>query len=87
MPNSKQAAKRFRQSEKRRLLNKSARSSMKTAMKKVLGAESPETAQQSLALAMKKVDKAAKRNVIHKNTAARIKSRLSRAASAAAAAE
>jgi small subunit ribosomal protein S20 len=82
MPNTKQAAKRLRQNEKRRVLNKSARSAMKSAMKKVLGAESPEKAQEILPLAMKKVDKAAKRNVIHKNTAARIKSRLSRAASA-----
>lgn len=85
MPNSKQAAKRMRQNEERRVQNKSARSAMRTAMKKVLAADTPEQAQASLPQAMKRVDKAAKRKVIHKNTAARIKSRLSTAAAKKAA--
>ena len=80
MPNTKQAAKRLRQSEKARIQNKSARSAMRTSVKKVLSAETPEAAAESLPLAMKRVDKAAKRNVIHKNAAARIKSRLHSAA-------
>lgn len=80
MPHSKQARKRHRQSEERRVANKSARTSMRTAVKRVLQASSPEAAKQSLPEAMKRVDKAAKKSVIHRNTAARIKSRLARSA-------
>jgi len=79
MTNSKQSAKRVRQNDKARIRNKTVRSSMKTAVKKVLGAESPEVAKEGLPMAMKRVDKAAKNNVIHKNAAARLKSQLSRA--------
>ena len=80
MPNSKQAAKRMNQNETRRKQNKTVRSAMRSAVKSVLEADSPEEAGKHLAAAMKKVDKAAKRNVIHANTAARNKSQLSRAA-------
>lgn len=80
MPNSKQAAKRMRQNEKAREENKRVRSAMRSAVKKVLQAPSPEEAKKALPAAMKKVDKAAKKNVIHANTAARKKSQLSRAA-------
>ena len=73
MPNSKQAKKRMRQNEARRVHNKALRTSMRTAMKGVLKADSPEAAAAALPLAMKRVDKAAKRNVIHTNTAARYK--------------
>lgn len=83
MPNSKQASKRLRQDDIRRIRNKSTRSQMKTAMKKVLSADSKEEAEKALPMAMKKVDKAMKSSVVHKNAAARIKSRLSRAVNAA----
>jgi small subunit ribosomal protein S20 len=76
MPNSKQAAKRMRQNDRRRLQNKSKRSAMKSAVKKVLAAPSADEAREQLAMAMKRVDKAAKHNVIHKNAAARLKRRL-----------
>ena len=79
MPNTKQAKKRLRQDDERRIRNKATRSSMKTAMKKVLDATSKEEAAAALPAAMKKVDKAQKSSVVHKNTAARIKSRLSKA--------
>jgi small subunit ribosomal protein S20 len=82
MPNSKQAKKRIRQADKRREQNKVTRSSMRTAMKKVLQAETPEAAREALPMAMKRVDKAAKNNVIHDNAAARYKSRLSRTVNA-----
>ena len=82
MPNSKQAKKRVRQDEELRQQNKTVKSAMRTAMKKVLNAESAEAAAAALPTAMKRVDKAAKRNVIHANAAARHKSRLGRAASA-----
>ncbi len=80
MPNTKQAKKRVLQTEKRRESNKRATSAMRTAVKKVLQAPTAEEAQAGLPEAMKKIDKAAKHKIIHKNTAARKKSRLARAA-------
>lgn len=82
MPNNKQAKKRVRLNEKRAAENKVVRSSMRSAMKKVLKAETAEEAQQALPNAMKRIDKAAKKNIIHDNTAARYKSRMSRTAAA-----
>jgi small subunit ribosomal protein S20 len=84
MTNSKQAAKRVRQSEAARQRNKQKRSTMKSALKTVAKADSPERALATAALAMKRVDKAAKSGVIHKNAAARLKSRIARQAAAAA---
>lgn len=78
MPNSKQAKKRVRQNEEQRLHNKTIRTSMRTAMKKVLAAETKDAANAALPRAMKRIDKAAKSNVIHDNAAARYKSRLAR---------
>lgn len=80
MTNSKQAGKRVRQNENARVRNKTVRSSMKTAIKKVKRAESPEKAKEALPAAMKRIDKAAKNHVIHKNAAARLKSQVTRAA-------
>jgi len=80
MPNNKQAKKRMTQDQERNTANKVVRTRMRSAMKKVLQAESPEAARAALPEAMKRVDKAAKKNVIHANTAARKKSRLARAA-------
>lgn len=82
MPNTNQAKKRLRQDEKRRLQNKAVRSSMRTAIKKVLSADSPDAVAAAMPEAMKRIDKAAKTNVIHDNAAARYKSRLSKRAKA-----
>ena len=79
MPNSKQAEKRARQGERRRQANKVVRTSMRTAVKKVLQAPTTEAATAALPEAMKRLDKAAKQHVIHPNTAARTKSRLAKA--------
>lgn len=80
MPNSKQASKRLLQAEKSRLQNKIVRTGMRTAMKKVLEAPDKEAAAAAVPLAMKKIDKAAKRHVIHANAAARLKGQVSKAA-------
>jgi small subunit ribosomal protein S20 len=80
MTSSKQAAKRVRQNEMARDRNKATKSSMKSAMKRVLKAGSPDAARQAAPQAMKQIDKAAKRHVIHKNAAARLKSQVARAA-------
>jgi len=78
MPNSKQALKRLRQNEKQRMHNKTIRTSMRTAMKRVLRAETAEQGAALLPLATKRIDKAAKTNIIHANAAARYKSRLAK---------
>jgi len=80
MPNTKQATKIVKRDEIRRLHNKAITSAMRSAVKSVLNAESPEDAKKALPDAMKKVDKAAKKNLIHANAAARVKGQLSRAA-------
>ena len=85
MPNSKQAKKRLRTNETRRQENKTVRSAMRSSMRKVLSATTSEEAEAALPMAYKRVDKAAKKNVIHSNAAARYKSRLSRVAAAAGA--
>jgi len=55
---------------------------MRTAIKKVLQADSAEAAQAAVPTAMKRIDKAAKVHVIHENTAARYKARLARSIAA-----
>jgi len=72
--------KRNRQNEKRRLRNKSVRAELRTRTKNaVTAAESgSEDSAEQLRLAVKRIDKAAARGVIHKNTAANHKSRLVR---------
>ncbi len=85
MAHTKSAKKRIRQNERDRLANKAKKSAMKTFTKKVLAAVSAgdlEGAKKVLPLAMKKIDKAAKTHVIHKNTAARKKSKVCRAVAA-----
>ena len=82
MPNSASAKKRLRQNQARRLKNRSIKSSVRTAIRKVRtavdtgDAEASTTAFQA---ATKQLDQAAAKNVIHANKAARTKSRLSKA--------
>ncbi len=80
MPNTKSAKKRHRQSLQRRAKNRAVKSTLRTQIKKVLAAvTAQDTAASDAAFreAAKKLDRAASANVIHKNRAARIKSRLS----------
>ena len=78
MPNTKQAKKRMLTDERRRLDNKAMRSRMKSAIKVVHEAESADEARKALPEAMKRVDKCAKKNIIHDNAAARTKARLAK---------
>lgn len=82
MPNNKQAKKRVLQNETRRQENKVVRTAMRSAIKNVVEAESADAAEAAIPAAMKRIDKAAKKNVIHANTAARYKNRVARAAAA-----
>jgi small subunit ribosomal protein S20 len=81
MPNTKSAKKRLKQDKVRRANNKSAKSAVKTQMKKVLAAVDARdiaTAEAEFVAAARKLDQAGSGKVIHKNTAARRKSRLQR---------
>ena len=81
MPNSVSAKKSHRQSLRRRARNRSQRSSLRTAVRKVRTAAAngeTEEARALLQAATKRLDKAASKNLIHKNKAARTKSRLTR---------
>ncbi len=80
MANIKSQIKRNRQNEKRRLRNRTVRSEMNTRTKAALAAadHDDEAADETMRLAIKRIDKAATKGVIHKNTAARRKSRLVR---------
>ena len=79
MANTKQAKKRVRQAEKHRQQNASMRSMLRTYIKKVLAAiasGNQETALKSLQEATPIIDRMVNKGIIHKNKAARHKSRL-----------
>jgi small subunit ribosomal protein S20 len=81
MPHTKSAKKHQRQSEKRRLHNRSIKKEIKTWIKRFRAAlEGPvEDLRQAYDVAARKLDKAAAKRVIHPNLAARKKSQLGRA--------
>ncbi|WP_216319426.1 30S ribosomal protein S20 [Deinococcus aestuarii] len=85
----KSAQKRHRQSLKRRLINRSRKSTIKTFTKKAVAAAQTgaENAGELQRKAESLLDKAAKGSTLHKNTAARKKSRLARAINKANAAK
>ena len=73
------AEKRHRQSEERRLRNKAAKSSVRTSIKKFrILAQKKDVGEAGIALQdmIKKIDTAAQKGIIKKNTAARKKSRM-----------
>lgn len=76
MANIKSQIKRNRQNEKRRLRNRAVRSELLTREKAAMAAIGTENEAEALRLTIKRIDKAASKGVIHKNTAARRKSRL-----------
>ena len=82
MPNSPSAKKRLRQNKARRLHNRSVKSDVRGQVRKVresIDSGDAEACQAAFRIAVKKLDQAAAKNVIHANKAARIKSRLSKA--------
>ncbi|HEY3943073.1 MAG TPA: 30S ribosomal protein S20 [Acidimicrobiales bacterium] len=86
MANIASQIKRNRQNERRRLRNKSVRSELRTRTKHAVVAAEQGVDEQAalLALAVKRIDKAAAKGVIHKNQAANRKSRLMRRVAALA---
>lgn len=82
MPNIKSAAKRHRQSLVRRSRNRAVKSELKTHIKGVLQAIKTgdvAKAESAYRLVAKRLDQASSKQIIHKNSAARRKSRLSHA--------
>jgi len=79
MPNHKSAEKRVRQSERRRNINKHNRAKLRTSMKKLrsaLSATDKSPATGLLPGTVSEIDKAVQKGVLHRNAAARHKSRL-----------
>ncbi len=79
MPITKSAKKALRQNVRKKAVNDARKKAMRDAIKKVKKNLTPE----SLSLAYKQLDKAAKKNTIHKNRASRLKSRLAHRIAAA----
>ena len=79
MPQIKSQMKRMRVSEKQRLRNRSIKSALKTFISnfdKAYGASEKEKCKDALAIAVKSLDTAVSKGVVHKNKAANQKSRL-----------
>jgi small subunit ribosomal protein S20 len=76
--NIKSQIKRNKQNEARRVRNKAAKSEIKTRVKTAITATAAgaENADEAIRTAVKRLDKAASKGIIHKNQAARRKSRL-----------
>jgi len=81
MPIIKSAKKALRQAKRRAERNSERKIKVKAAVKtveKLVAAKKMDEAQKALPIAYKTIDKAAKNHIIHRNKAARLKSRLSR---------
>ncbi|HCX45018.1 TPA: 30S ribosomal protein S20 [Patescibacteria group bacterium] len=78
MPNTESVKKSLRQSQHRRARNLSQKKALKEVVRdfKKAAESKPEEATKMLSGVYKKLDKAAKKNLIHKNRASRLKSRL-----------
>jgi small subunit ribosomal protein S20 len=81
MANHKSAEKRVRQNEKRNAVNRSNRTRLRTQIKKLrtaLASHDKAASTELLNPTISSIDKAVNKGIIHKNTAARYKSRLTR---------
>jgi small subunit ribosomal protein S20 len=80
LPHHKSAVKRIRQDKRRRARNRSVKTQVKGAVKSVREAQTAEDARAKLVSAVSTIDKAVKKGIVHKRTAARKKSRLAKKA-------
>lgn len=81
MANIKSAKKRIRVNEDARLLNAPVKSEMRTMIKRVeklVNENNVADAKQALNVAIKKIDKAVQKGIVHKNNGSRQKSRLTK---------
>ena len=82
MPNTASAKKRLRQSVGRRAKNRSTKTALRSLTRKIresIAAKDAAKSEADFKVLVKKIDRAAGKNVIHPNAAARTKSRLSKA--------
>lgn len=86
MPNIKSAKKRVKVIATKTAQNKAVKSALKTTVKKAYAAVDANTANkaEAVSLAIKKIDQAAAKGIMHKNTAARSKSALAKRLNASA---
>lgn len=81
MPTTNSAKKSLRQDEKRNLINKSRKTTLKTQVKRFLTAlqnKDVQAAEAEYCLTAKKMDKSAAKGILHKNNASRKKSRFAK---------
>jgi small subunit ribosomal protein S20 len=81
MPHTRSARKHLRQTEKRRLKNRSTKKAIKTQIKKlkeIIASGPADKVQAEYNLLAKKLDKAAARRIVHPNLAARNKSQMAK---------
>jgi small subunit ribosomal protein S20 len=78
MPTHKSAEKRMRQNERKRVVNKANRTSLRKAIKSYRDGENGEPSKANYPAIASTVDRAAKKGIIHPRKASRLKSRLSR---------
>ncbi len=79
MPQIRSAKKRMRQADVRNQRNRVQRARLRSAIKKVRSAASREEAAKAMAEAESLIDRAGRKNLIHRNAAARYKSSLRKA--------
>ncbi|MBT8298940.1 MAG: 30S ribosomal protein S20 [Maribacter sp.] len=78
MANHKSALKRIRRNEAVRLRNRYQHKTTRNAIKKLRGAEKKKDAEKLLPEVVSMIDRLAKRNIIHSNKAANLKSKLTK---------
>ncbi len=78
MPRTKSAKKQMRQARARTTRNRAQRSALRTAIKKVRGLLGTPKAKTAFLEAESVLDRSARKGLIHRNTAARMKSRLAK---------
>ena len=89
MPNIKSSMKRVKIARKKNMRNTAIKSALKTSIKnsKVAIANNDESVAEIVKQTIKDIDKAVSKNILHKNNAARKKSKLMKAMNAASLAE
>ena len=78
MANHKSALKRIRNSETKRLRNRFQHKTARNAIKNLRALDKKKDAEAQLPLVIAMIDKLAKKNIIHNNKAANLKSKLTR---------
>ena len=78
MANSSSAKKRIRQAEKKKISNKYYHKTMRNAIRDINSLEDKKAAEDALPKVVSLIDRVAKRNIIHKNKAANLKSAVSK---------